>query len=283
MMNGRTCLITGATDGIGKEAAIELAKKGCNLILIGRNKKKGEKVVEQIRKVAESYVDIDYFTADLMLMKEVSRVADEVSRKYPKIDVLLNNVGAYFAFRGVTEEGFERTFALNHLGYFLMTKKLLPLVEKSNYKRIVNVSSSAHYGIDFEFDNLNGEKKYSGFDVYKKSKLANVMFTYELAKRVKDKGITANCLHPGFVSTNFGKNNNFLWRNVIRVAMWLTAINVKDGAKTSIHLACSDEVKDITGRFFANCEVKKGSSKAKNEEHNRRLWDISEDYVKKFV
>ena len=218
-----------------------------------------------------------------MLMKEVSRVADEVSRKYPKIDILLNNVGAYFAFRGVTEEGFERTFALNHLGYFLMTKKLLPLIEKSNYKRIVNVSSSAHYGIDFEFDNLNGEKKYSGFDIYKKSKLANVMFTYELAKRVKDKGITANCLHPGFVSTNFGKNNNFLWRNVIRVAMWLTAINVKDGAKTSIHLACSDEVKDITGRFFANCQVKKGSSKAKNDEHNRRLWDISENYVKKFV
>ena len=282
-MNGRTCLITGATDGIGKEAAIELAKKGCNLILIGRNKEKGEKVVEQIRKIAESYVDIDYFTADLMLMKEVSRVADEVSRKYPKIDILLNNVGAYFAFREVTEEGFERTFALNHLGYFLMTKKLLPLIEKSNYKRIVNVSSSAHYGIDFEFDNLNGEKKYSGFDIYKKSKLANVMFTYELAKRVKDKGITANCLHPGFVSTNFGKNNNFLWRNVIRVAMWLTAINVKDGAKTSIHLACSDEVKDITGRFFANCQVKKGSSKAKNDEHNRKLWDISEDYVKKFV
>ena len=205
-MNGRTCLITGATDGIGKEAAIELAKKGCNLILIGRSKEKGEKVVEQIRKVAESHVDIDYFTADLMLMKEVSRVADEIIRKYPKIDVLLNNVGAYFAFRDVTEEGFERTFALNHLGYFLMTKKLLPLVEKSDYKRIVNVSSSAHYGIDFEFDNMNGEKKYSGFDVYKKSKLANVMFTYELAKRVKDKGITANCLHPGFVSTNFGKN-----------------------------------------------------------------------------
>ena len=282
-MRGLTCLITGATDGIGKEAAIELAKKGCNLILIGRNKEKGEKVVGQIRKIAENYVDIDCFTADLMLMKEVSRVADEVSRKYPKIDILLNNVGAYFAFRGVTEEGFERTFALNHLGYFLMTKKLLPLIEKSNYKRIVNVSSSAHYGIDFEFDNLNGEKKYSGFDIYKKSKLANVMFTYELAKRVKDKGITANCLHPGFVSTNFGKNNNFLWRNVIRVAMWLTAINVKDGAKTSIHLACSDEVKDITGRFFANCQVKKGSSKAKNDEHNRKLWDISEDYVKKFV
>ena len=256
-MNGRTCLITGATDGIGKEAAIELAKKGCNLILIGRSKEKGEKVVEQIRKVAESHVDIDYFTADLMLMKEVSRVADEVSRKYPRIDILLNNVGAYFAFRDVTEEGFERTFALNHLGYFLMTKKLLPLVEKSDYKRIVNVSSSAHYGIDFEFDNMNGEKKYSGFDVYKKSKLANVMFTYELAKRVKDKGITANCLHPGFVSTNFGKNNNFLWRNFIRVAMWLTAISVKDGAKTSIHLACSDEVKDITGKFFAASKVKK--------------------------
>ena len=282
-MRGLTCLITGATDGIGKEAAIELAKKGCNLILIGRSKEKGDKVVEEIRKVADSYVDIDYFTADLMLMKEVSRVADEVSRKYPKIDILLNNVGAYFAFRGVTEEGFERTFALNHLGYFLMTKKLLPLVEKSDYKRIVNVSSSAHYGIDFEFDNMNGEKKYSGFDVYKKSKLANVMFTYELAKRIEGTGITANCLHPGFVSTNFGKNNNFLWRNVIRVAMWLTAISVKDGAKTSIHLACSDEVKDITGRFFANSQIKKGSSKAKNEEHNRKLWELSEEFVEKFV
>lgn len=282
-MNGRTCLITGATDGIGKEAAIELAKKGCNLILIGRSKEKGEKVVEQIRKVAESHVDIDYFTADLMLMKEVSRVADEVSRKYPRIDILLNNVGALFAFRGVTEEGFERTFALNHLGYFLMTKKLLPLVEKSDYKRIVNVSSSAHYGIDFEFDNINGEKNYTGFDTYKKSKLANVMFTYELAKRIEGTGITANCLHPGFVSTNFGKNNSFLWRNFIRVAMWLIAINVKDGAKTSIHLACSDEVKDITGKFFANCEVKKGSSKAKNEEHNQKLWELSEDFVKPFL
>ena len=282
-MRGLTCLITGATDGIGKEAAIELAKKGCNLILIGRSKEKGDKVVEEIRKVADSYVDIDYFTADLMLMKEVSRVADEVSRKYPKIDILLNNVGAYFAFRDVTEEGFERTFALNHLGYFLMTKKLLPLVEKSDYKRIVNVSSSAHYGIDFEFDNMNGEKKYSGFDIYKRSKLANVMFTYELAKRIEGTGITANCLHPGFVSTNFGKNNNFLWRNVIRVAMWLTAISVKDGAKTSIHLACSDEVKDITGRFFANSQIKKGSSKAKNEEHNRKLWELSEEFVEKFV
>ena len=282
-MRGLTSLITGATDGIGKEAAIELAKKGCNLILIGRSKEKGDKVVEEIRKVADSYVDIDYFTADLMLMKEVSRVADEVSRKYPKIDILLNNVGAYFAFRDVTEEGFERTFALNHLGYFLMTKKLLPLVEKSDYKRIVNVSSSAHYGIDFEFNNMNGEKKYSGFDVYKKSKLANVMFTYELAKRIEGTGITANCLHPGFVSTNFGKNNNFLWRNVIRVAMWLTAISVRDGAKTSIHLACSDEVKDITGRFFANSQIKKGSSKAKNEEHNRKLWELSEEFVEKFV
>ncbi len=282
-MRGLTSLITGATDGIGKEAAIELAKKGCNLILIGRSKEKGDKVVEEIRKVADSYVDIDYFTADLMLMKEVSRVADEVSRKYPKIDVLLNNVGAYFAFRDVTEEGFERTFALNHLGYFLMTKKLLPLVEKSDYKRIVNVSSSAHYGIDFEFDNMNGEKKYSGFDIYKRSKLANVMFTYELAKRIEGTGITANCLHPGFVSTNFGKNNNFLWRNVIRVAMWLTAISVRDGAKTSIHLACSDEVKDITGRFFANSQIKKGSSKAKNEEHNRKLWELSEEFVEKFV
>jgi retinol dehydrogenase-12 len=281
-MNGRTCLITGATDGIGKESAIEMAKNGYNLILIGRSKEKGKKVTEEIGKVAES-IDIEYFVADLMLMKEVSRVADEVSRKYDKIDVLINNVGAYFAFRDVTEEGFERTFALNHLGYFLMTKKLLPLVEKSDYKRIVNVSSSAHYGIDFEFDNMNGEKKYSGFDTYKKSKLANVMFTYELAKRIEKTGITANCLHPGFVASKFGNNNNILWRSVISFAKLLMAISVKDGAKTTVHLACSDEISDINGRFFADCKVKQGSSKAKNEEHNKKLWELSEEFVAPFV
>ncbi|MEC9333359.1 MAG: SDR family oxidoreductase, partial [Candidatus Thermoplasmatota archaeon] len=281
-MNGRTCLITGATDGIGKETAIGMAKNGYNLILIGRNEEKGKKVCDEIRKIADS-IDIDFFTADLILMKEVSRVADEVCQKYDRIDVLINNVGAYFAFRDVTEEGFERTFALNHLGYFLMTKKLLPLVEKSDYKRIVNVSSSAHYGVSFEFDNLNGEKKYRGFRAYQKSKLANVMFTYELAKKVKDSGITANCLHPGFVASKFGNNNNFLWRGIIGFAKALTAINVKKGAKNSIHLACSDDVKDISGRFFSNCEVKKGSGKAKNEEHNQKLWEISEDAVSPFL
>lgn len=281
-MNGRTCLITGATDGIGKESAIEMAKNGYNLILIGRSKEKGKKVTEEIRKVAES-IDIEYFVANLMLMKEVSRVADEVSKKYDKIDVLINNVGAYFAFRDVTEEGFERTFALNHLGYFLMTKKLLPLVEKSDYKRIVNVSSSAHYGIDFEFDNMNGEKKYSGFDTYKKSKLANVMFTYELAKRIEKTGITANCLHPGFVATKFGNNNNILWRSVISFAKLLMAISVKDGAKTTVHLACSDEIADTNGRFFADCKVKEGSSKAKNDEHNKKLWELSEEFIAPFI
>jgi len=281
-MNGRTCLITGATDGIGKETAIGMAKNGYNLILIGRNEEKGKNVSDEIRKIADS-IDIDFFTADLILMKEVSRVADEVCQKYDRIDVLINNVGAYFAFRDVTEEGFERTFALNHLGYFLMTKKLLPLVEKSDYKRIVNVSSSAHYGVSFEFDNLNGEKKYRGFRAYQKSKLANVMFTYELAKKVKDSGITANCLHPGFVASKFGNNNNFLWRGIISFFKALSAINVKKGAKNSIHLACSDDVKDISGRFFSNCEVKKGSGKAKNEEHNQKLWEISEDAVSPFL
>jgi len=281
-MNGRTCLITGATDGIGKETAIGMAKNGYNLILIGRNEEKGKKVSDEIRRIADS-IDIDFFTADLMLMKEVSRVADEVCQKYDRIDVLINNVGAYFAFRDVTEEGFERTFALNHLGYFLMTKKLLPLVEKSDYKRIVNVSSSAHYGVSFEFDNLNGEKKYRGFRAYQKSKLANVMFTYELAKKVKDSGITANCLHPGFVASKFGNNNNFLWRGIIGFAKALTAINVKKGAKNSIHLACSNDVKGISGRFFSNCEAKKGSGKAKNEEHNQKLWEISEDAVSPFL
>jgi len=280
-MNGRTCLITGATDGIGKETAIGMAKNGYNLILIGRNEEKGKMVSNEIRKITDS-IDIDFFTANLILMKEVSRVADEISKKYDKIDVLINNVGAYFAFRGVTEEGFERTFALNHLGYFLMTKKLLPLVEKSEYKRIVNVSSSAHYGIDFEFDNLNGENKYKGFNAYKKSKLANVMFTYELAKRIEKKGITANCLHPGFVATKFGNNNNILWRSAISFAKLLMAINVKDGAKTTIHLASSDDVKNTTGRFFANSQIKKGSSKAKNEEHNHKLWNISEDLIAPF-
>ncbi len=281
-MTRRLCLITGATDGIGKETAIQMASKGYDLILIGRNKQKGKKVINQILKNSKE-CKIDFFQADLILMKEVAKVADEVRAKYDKIDILINNVGAYFAFRGMTEEGFERTFALNHLGYFLMTKKLLDLVQASGYARIINVSSSAHYGIDFEFDNINGEKKYKGFDAYKKSKLANVMFTYELAKRIERKGVTANCLHPGFVATKFGNNNNILWRMFIGFAKMMMAISVKDGAKTTVYLACSKDVENTTGRFFANSEVKKGSSKAKNEEHNRKLWEVSEEAISPFI
>ena len=281
-MTRRLCLITGATDGIGKETAIQMASKGYDLILIGRNKQKGKKVINQILKNSKE-CKIDFFQADLILMKEVAKVADEVRAKYDKIDILINNVGAYFAFRGMTEEGFERTFALNHLGYFLMTKKLLDLVQASGYARIINVSSSAHYGIDFEFDNINGEKKYKGFDAYKKSKLANVMFTYELAKRIERKGVTANCLHPGFVATKFVNNNNILWRMFIGFAKMMMAISVKDGAKTTVYLACSKDVENTTGRFFANSEVKKGSSKAKNEEHNRKLWEVSEEAVSPFI
>ena len=268
---GKHVLVVGGSRGIGKATMLQFLKSGANVYCASR--------------VSPKQQGVHWVQCDIRNERDIHSLFSYIDRKTNKLDFVINVAGTNLCapIEDINSKEWDRVLDTNLRSFFLICKEAVSRMKKHGYGRIVNVSSSAHYGIDFEFDNMNGEKKYAGFDTYKKSKLANVMFTYELAKRIEGTGITANCLHPGFVSTNFGKNNNIFWRNAIRLAMMLTAISVKDGAKTSIHLACSDEVKDITGKFFANCEVKKGSSKAKNEEHNQKLWELSEEFVKPFL
>ncbi|MFZ6019169.1 MAG: SDR family NAD(P)-dependent oxidoreductase, partial [Chloroflexota bacterium] len=202
-------LITGGTDGIGKVTALELAKRGAHVIIIGRNPQKTEQTVREIREQSDN-PRVDFLIADLSEQEQVRRVAAEYRHRYDQLHVLINNAGAFFAKRELTADGLEKTFALNHLAYFLLTHLLLDLLTKSAPARIINVSSAAHFGGKINFDDLNAEKSYSGWGAYSNSKLMNVLFTYELARRLQGSGVTVNCLHPGFVATQFGKNNGGL-------------------------------------------------------------------------
>ena len=214
--------------------------------------------------------------ADLAVMQEVRDLADQVISRYDRLDVLLNNAGGYFTKHEITSDGLEMTFALNHMSYFLLTNKLLELLKASAPARIVNVSSNAHYGIDIEFENLNGEQEYKAWKAYQKSKLANVLFTYELLEKVPA-DITVNCLHPGFVATNFGHNNGGFFGSALKIAQRISAINSEKGAETSIFLCSSPEVKGVSGKYFFKCQPKTSSWESRNKDTGKRLWQISSD------
>ena len=286
MVEGKTCLITGASDGIGKETAISLATKGAHVIIVGRNQEKCESVVSEIRRNTKNS-NVDFLLADLSLMREVSSLAERILYGYRRLDILINNAGAFFRKRELTEEGLERTFALNHLNYFLLTHKLIPLLEHSPSARIINVASMAHLRTDMDFENLNGEKSWSwysgGWNAYCRSKLANVMFTYKLSKKLNVKKITANCLHPGFVSSKFGNNNGLFSRSIIQTAKFFGAINVKKGSETSTYLASSDEVEGVSGKYFAACSMKKSSRQSHIEKDIEKLWSVSEDFTSEYL
>lgn len=275
---GKICIITGATDGIGKEAALNLAGIGFTLGLVGRNPDKISSTLAEIQSVTGND-NITFFLADLSLMNEVRRLGEEIQSTFDKIDVLLNNAGAYIADFGKTDEGFERTFALNHLSYFLLTDLLLDTLKSTSKSRIVNVASNAHINTNLDFDNLQGFKGYKGWSAYCKSKLCNIMFTYELARRLENTSTTANCLHPGFVKTNFGEDNRRSVRLSLIAAKAVSAINVKKGAKTSIYLASSSEVEGVSGKYFAKCKPKDSSPQSYVIEDQKRLWDISEQLL----
>ncbi len=270
----KVCIITGATNGIGKEAAINLAEMGFTLGLVGRNPEKIDATCSSIQSKTGNE-NIKFFQADLSLMSSVQRLAEKIKSTYNKIDVLLNNAGAYFADFGTTEEGFENTFALNHLSYFQLTDLLLDAIKATPNSRIVNVASNAHLGTNLNFDNLQGFDGYKGWPAYCKSKLCNIMFTYELARRLQGCGTTANCLHPGFVKTNFGNNNKTSVRMSLSAAKAVGAINVKKGAKTSIYLASSEEVEGVTGHYFSKCKSKQSSKQSNVIKDQKRLWSIS--------
>jgi len=274
-MNGKVCLVTGATDGIGKVSARVLAELGAKVIIVGRNPEKSAIVLAELRSISGNE-NIDLLMADLAVMQEVRDLAEQVISRYDRIDVLLNNAGGYFTKHEITSDGLEMTFALNHMSYFLLTNKLMELLKYSAPARIVNVSSDAHYGVDIEFENLNGEQEYKAWKAYQKSKLANVLFTYELLKKVPG-NITVNCLHPGFVATNFGHNNGGFFGPVLKIAQRISAIDPEEGAKTSIFLCSAPEVKGVSGKYFYKCQPKTSSRESRNMDTGKRLWQISSD------
>lgn len=275
-LQGKTVLISGATNGIGKQSALELAKMGAQVVIIGRNKTKTEESLREIQS-GSGNKDVHALIADLSSMAEVRRVAADFRKSYSRLDVLLNNAGAVFASRQETVDGYEMTFALNHLSYFLLTNLLLDMVKASAPSRIVNVSSDAHTSAALNFDDLQNKQSYGmgGFRAYGQSKLMNIMFTYELARRLAGTGVTVNALHPGVVNTGFGRNNKGLMSIAMNVISLFT-IKPEDGAKTSVYLASSPEVEGVTGKYFDKCKAKQSTAVSYDEAAQKRLWTVSE-------
>ncbi len=274
-MQGKVCVVTGATSGIGQVAATELAKRGAHVVIVGRSAQKCTATQAQIRS-ASAAASVDSLVADLSSLNETKRLAGQVRERYPRIDVLLNNAGAMFWKRTESIDGIEKTFALNHLSYFTLTNLLLPVLEQSVPARIVNVASDAHKGISINFDDIQFKKKYSGWKAYKQSKLANILFTYELARRVEGTGVTANTLHPGFVRTSFLEVFNDApagW--FIKNIGGMIALSPEQGARTSIYLASSPEVEGVSGRYFVKEKPVVSSSQSRDQRAAERLWRLS--------
>ncbi|GBF42256.1 short chain dehydrogenase [Leptospira ellinghausenii] len=270
-------LVTGATDGIGRVCSHSFAKSHNELILVGRNPEKLSALVYslQVHGVkAHSYV------CDLSLAKETFALTETIRNNHPKIDVLLNNAGAYFDKRTLTNEGLESTFALNHLNYFIMALGLLPSLKNANQARIINVASRAHEGVSLDFNDLFGESNYSGWKQYQRSKLMNIYFTYELAERLNQTKITVNCLHPGFVKTKFGQNNEGLAKVLITFAQNIFAISEDKGAETSIFLATEPSLSTVSGKYFVKKKTKNSSPVSYDKTVRRNLWTYTEDLLK---
>jgi NAD(P)-dependent dehydrogenase (short-subunit alcohol dehydrogenase family) len=278
-MNGKVVLITGATNGIGRVAALELAKMSANVVVVGRDAARTEATVHEIKTQTGSSA-VDQIIADLSSMAEVRRLAEEFKSRYKRLDVLINNAGAVFARRQETVDGYEMTFALNHLAYFLLTNLLLDVLKTSAPARIVNVSSDAHTSARMNFDDLHSKRSYGqvGFSPYSQSKLANVLFTYELARRLQGTNVTANVLHPGFVASGFGRNNRGLMDLIMRV-IHRFALSSEEGAQTIIYLASSPEVEGVTGKYYYQSKAQQTSAASYDEAAARRLWEMSEQMV----
>jgi NAD(P)-dependent dehydrogenase (short-subunit alcohol dehydrogenase family) len=276
-MNGKICLVTGGTNGIGKATAQALAQMGATVVIVGRSAPKTTQLVEEIR-AASGNENVDSLLADLSSQQEVRRLANEFKGKYSRLHVLLNNAGAFFVKRQLSVDGIEMTFALNHLAYFLLTNLLLDTIQASASARIINVSSDAHTSGKIEFDNLQGERAFSP-RAYGNSKLANILFTLELARRLEGTGVTVNALHPGLVATGFAKNNGRLIAGLVSLFMPLVGRSPEQGAETSIYLASSPSVEGITGKYFQDSHMVTPAPQASDREVARKLWDVSAELV----
>ena len=273
-MKGKTCIVTGTSSGIGKETAVALARAGANVAIVCRTRDKGERALAEIQQ--QSGGDVALFVADLGSQRAVRTLAARLAAALPRIDVLVNNAGLIVGQRMLTEDGLETTFAVNHIGYFLLTRLLEPKLVASAPARVVNVSSRAHRSGTIRFDDLMGARPYDGWKAYAQSKLANVMFTYELARRLTGSGVTVNCLHPGVVATNFGDAGPLRIRLGVGIARPFMKRSAR-GAETSIYLASSPEVEGVSGKYFVNRRAVRSSDESYDQAVAVRLWKVSEE------
>lgn len=278
-MKDKIVLITGASSGIGLETAKQLAKQGAQVVLVARSEQKLKEAADTI-KTETGNPSIKYYTADFSSQQSVRTLAENITRNYTKIDVLINNAGGVFPEFKLTQDGLENTIATNHFAYFILTNALLPLVKKSDYARIVNVASGSHYKGKLDFESFTQNKGYFIMKAYAQSKLANVLFTYELAQKLKGSHVTVNCLHPGFVKTEIGnKKTNWYSSLFWSLGTMLGGISVQNGAKTSVYLATSPEVKGITGKYFDKCKAIEPNKDAYDAALRKQLWQVSENYA----
>lgn len=273
-LNDQIILVTGANAGIGLETARALAQRGATVVMVARSAERGAVARDDVI-ASTGNQKTTLMLCDLASQASIRAFAAEFKARYDRLDVLVNNAGAIFNSRQESVDGIELTFALNHLGYFLLTNELLDLLKASAPARIVNVSSGAHSVGKFDFDDYQRRQRYSGFQVYGESKMANVLFTYELARRLEGTGVTANVLHPGFVRTNFATNNGRLWALGMQLIGRLFAISPTKGAETPIYLASSPDVAGVSGQYFDKCKAVKSHSYSHNREAQRRLWALS--------
>ncbi len=274
-MEGKTCLITGGSDGIGYAAAQEMARMGATVVIVGRNEGKTAAAVERIIGETGNH-EVHYMLADLSSQTDVRRLADQVKHHISRLDVLVNNAGAIFLSNRRSVDGIEITFALNHLGYFLLTTLLLDLLKESAPARIVNVSSSSHWSAGrFRLEDLPKPGSNRGYRAYGRSKLCNILFTYELARRLEGSGVTVNALHPGLVRTGIARNNGLLGR-VVNFFIGVRGVDAIKGAETLNYLASSPEVEETTGKFFVDCRAVSSSARSYDAGLASDLWELSE-------
>ena len=267
-------LVTGASAGIGLETARGLAKKNFDLILVSRNSKKLKAIKNDLE--TQYSISCDVFSYDLSLIKSNIYFHQEVVDKFRKVDVLINNAGAIFMDKTITDEGIEKTFALNHMSYFVLSNLF---IESFNSIKVINVSSEAHRGIALKLDDLQNNIGYFGWHASKRSKLANIYLTYELAKKHQDKGVTVNCLHPGLVNSDFANNNSLRYK-IMSSLIKCFGISTCEGALTSIYLASEENLENISGLYFDKCKPRKSSSISYNNEIGKFLWEYSNDIMK---
>ncbi|NQV80182.1 MAG: SDR family oxidoreductase [Alphaproteobacteria bacterium] len=273
-MDGQVALVTGATDGIGLVTARELASRGARVIVVGRNDEKGASAVSRIVSVAPGST-VQFLRADLSSQSDIKDLAARVQGEFERLDILVNNAGATFTRRLESVDGHEMTFALNHMSYFSLTLRLMDLLVAGAPSRVVNVSSVMHRWGKLDFGNLQYQHSYSGTKAYSRSKLCNLLFTYELAARLAGTGVVANAVHPGIVRSNFANNNGRGTRVLFDVVKALSGISVESGAATSVHVATAPELAERSGLYFSKSRPTKSSRRSHDRQLQRRLWDVS--------